>query len=117
MQLVKATDFNDFTEAFVSGVANIEEIAPGVVRVSYFIDKEDTHEGDRERKIVGSQIWSLPRLVDNLLVMQKVLKEMRPRGAAETGAGGRHALSEAAAPSLRWRRRGAGLACWGDRRR
>ena len=58
MQLVKATDFNDFTEAFVSGVANIEEIAPGVVRVSYFIDKEDTYEGDRERKIVDSQIWS-----------------------------------------------------------
>jgi hypothetical protein len=77
MQLVKATDFNDVTDAFVSGVANIEEIAPGVVRVSYFIDKEDTYEGDRERKIVDSQIWSLPQLVDNLLVMQKVLKEMR----------------------------------------
>src|SRR5258708_15575420 len=78
MQLVKATDFKDVIDAFVNGVANMEEIAPGVVRVSYFIEKEDTYEGDRERKIVNSQIWSLPQLMDNLLVMQKVLKEMRP---------------------------------------
>ncbi len=77
MQLVKATDFKDVIDAFVNGVANMEEIAPGVVRVSYFIEKEDTYEGDRERKIVNSQIWWLPQLMDNLLVMQKVLKEMR----------------------------------------
>ncbi len=35
------------------------------------------HDGSRERKIVDFQIWSLPQLMDNLLVMQKVLKEMR----------------------------------------
>jgi hypothetical protein len=77
MQLVKANDFNDVTDAFVTGVAGIDEIGPGVVRVSYFMEFEERHDGDRERKIVDYQIWSLPQLMDNLLVMQKALKEIR----------------------------------------
>jgi hypothetical protein len=77
MQLVKANDFNDVTDAFVTGVAGIDEIGPGVVRVSYFMEFEESHDGDRERKIVDYQIWSLPQLMDNLLVMQKALKEIR----------------------------------------
>jgi hypothetical protein len=63
--------------AVVTGVAGIDEIGPGVVRVSYFMEFEESHDGDRERKIVDYQIWSLPQLMDNLLVMQKALKEMR----------------------------------------
>jgi len=40
------------------------------------IDGADIMRG-RERKIVDYQIWSLPQLIDNLLVMQKALKEIR----------------------------------------
>ena len=65
-------------DTFVTGAAGITEIAPSVVRVTYFMEYEESHDaGDRERKIVDCQIWSLAQLADNLLVMQKVLKEMR----------------------------------------
>jgi hypothetical protein len=72
-----AWDPGAVTGAVVTGVAGIDEIGPGVVRVSYFMEFEESHDGDRERKIVDYQIWSLPQLMDNLLVMQKALKEMR----------------------------------------
>lgn len=77
MQIVKAMDLNDVTEAFVSGVAGIDEIAPGVVRVSYFMEFEDSHDGDRQRKIVDHQLWSVPQLLDALQVIQRVVREMR----------------------------------------
>jgi len=40
------------------------------------MEYEESDDGDRERKIVDHQIWSLPQLMDNLLVIQKVLKEV-----------------------------------------
>jgi hypothetical protein len=47
--------------------------------VPYFTEKQDGENDDRtrHRKIVDHPIWSLPQFIDNLLVMQKVLKEMR----------------------------------------
>ena len=85
MQLVKANDFMNTAETFVSGVAGIAEIAPGVVRVSFFLEYEEAHDdGSRERKIVESQIWSMQQLADNLTVLQKALKEMKTlRGQAK----------------------------------
>jgi len=41
------------------------------------IDGDDGDARSRRRKIVDSQIWSVPQLADTLLVMQKALKEMR----------------------------------------
>ena len=77
MQLVKATDFNDVTDAFISGVAGVDLIAPGVVRVSFFVEKQDSEDEERrERKIADSQIWSLPQLRENLKIMQLVLDQL-----------------------------------------
>lgn len=77
MQLVKTNDFNDVRDAFVTGVASIAETAPGVVRVSYFVEYEESYDGGRQRRIIDSQVWSLPQLADNLLIMLQVLNEMR----------------------------------------
>src|SRR5258708_647399 len=52
MQLVKANDFNDVTDAFVTGVAGIDEIGPGVVRVSYFMEFEKSHDGVNRHPIL-----------------------------------------------------------------
>ncbi len=41
------------------------------------MENESSDDGNRGRKIVDHQIWSMQPLADNLLVMQKVLKEMR----------------------------------------
>src|SRR6266446_851968 len=79
MRLIQADDYNDVVDIFISGAAAVDEIAPGVVRVTYFVEKVEI-DGDarsRRRKIVDSQIWSVPQLADTLLVMQKALKEMR----------------------------------------
>jgi len=51
------------------GVAGIDEIGCGVVRGLYFMELEESHVGDRERKIVDYQIWSLPQLMENLAGM------------------------------------------------
>ena len=77
MQLVKANDFNDVRDTFVTGVAGIDEIGPGVVRVSYFKEYEDAFDGGRQRKLVDSQLWSLPQLAENLFVMLPVVNEIR----------------------------------------
>jgi hypothetical protein len=76
MQLVKADDYTWVQDQFVNGAASIMQIAPGVVRVTFFADYEEPTDGDRQRKIVGAQVWSLPQLADNLLVMLQVIKEM-----------------------------------------
>jgi hypothetical protein len=82
MQLTQADDLDDLYDIFVTGIAAIEEIAPGIVRVSYFKERRllDWDEDDArglKRKVVDHHIWSLPQLADNLLTMQKALKEMR----------------------------------------
>ncbi len=109
MRLIQADDYNDVVDIFISGAAAVDEIAPGVVRVTYFVEKVEI-DGDarsRRRKIVDSQIWSVPQLADTLLVMQKALKEMRAmRGQPKLVQARGDALSDTglAAPSLRWRR-------------
>ncbi len=35
MRLIQADDYNDVVDIFISGTAALDEIAPGVVRVSY----------------------------------------------------------------------------------
>jgi hypothetical protein len=81
MQLTSADDLDDVVDTYITGIAAVEEIAPGVVRVSYFTERRhcDWEEGDARglrRKVVDHQIWSLPQLAGNLLAMQQVLKEM-----------------------------------------
>jgi hypothetical protein len=50
MQLVKAYDYNDASDVYVTGVAHMDQTAPGVVRVAFFTEKIDTHDEGRERK-------------------------------------------------------------------
>ena len=45
---------------------------------AFFSEREDDdYDNGRERRIVAYQIWSLPQLADNLLVMLHVINEMR----------------------------------------
>jgi hypothetical protein len=95
MQLTKADDLDDLIDIFVSGIAAIDEIAPGVVRVSYFKERRlcdwDEDDNGLKRKVVDHHIWSLPQLLGNLLVLQKALKEMSvPRGPKLVHAVGMH---------------------------
>ena len=39
MRLIQADDYNDVVDIFISGAAAVDEIAPGVVRVSYFVER------------------------------------------------------------------------------
>jgi hypothetical protein len=39
MRLIQADDYNDVVDIFISGAAAVDEIAPGVVRVTYFVEK------------------------------------------------------------------------------
>jgi hypothetical protein len=76
MKLVQdTTDLSNATEVFCSGVAGITELGPGVLRVTYYGVREDD-DGRHEKHIVDHQIWSLPQLMDNLLVMQQVLQHI-----------------------------------------
>jgi hypothetical protein len=76
MKLVAdTTDLSNAVEVFCSGVAGITELGPGVLRVTYYGVREDG-DGRRENHIVDHQIWSMPQLMDNLLVMQRVLMEL-----------------------------------------
>jgi hypothetical protein len=75
MKLVKAINC-DIPDTFVSGTASIEHIATGIVRVTYYSEREDEDYPEGvERRVVDSQVWSIPDLADNLLLMQKTLKE------------------------------------------
>jgi hypothetical protein len=82
------------TDAFVTGAGSIGKIGPGVVLVSSFMEFEESHDSDRECKIVVRQIWSLPQLMDSLLVMRKVLKKMRSMRGSRSWYRLRDVLSE-----------------------
>jgi hypothetical protein len=39
MRLIQADDYNDVVHIFITGATAVDEIAPGVVRVSYFVER------------------------------------------------------------------------------
>ncbi|SRR6266404_2410556 len=57
----QANDFNDVTDAFVTGLPEFDEIGSCVVRVSYFMEYVESRDGKRERKVVDYQVRSLPQ--------------------------------------------------------
>ena len=58
MRLIQADDYNDVVDIFISGAAAVDEIAPGVVRVTYFVEKVeiDGDDGDADHDAVRSWI-------------------------------------------------------------
>jgi hypothetical protein len=77
MQLVPASDFCDVQEAFINGISSVDEIAPGVVRVSFYAERKDPNDGDTERKIVDFQLWTLQQLKENTLLLHSVLANLQ----------------------------------------
>ncbi len=76
MKLVaEATDLGA-PESFASGIATITELAPNVLRVSYYAMREDD-SGRHENHIVGHQIWAASQWLDAINAATKAWKEMR----------------------------------------
>ncbi len=79
MKLVQeVVDFGTVAEAFVSGIASITEIAPGVLRVAFYSTRErDDESGRCENVIVDYQIWSVQQWLDANVAATKAWKDMR----------------------------------------
>lgn len=58
MQFVEAVDYGDAKERFISGVAQIEQIGPGTVRISFY-SATAAPDGGTENRIVHHQVWDL----------------------------------------------------------
>jgi len=69
--LLLALAFGGAPEIFVSGISDISEVAPGVVRVSFYTAREDGP------LLVCHQIWPASVWADSLNVSTKVWKEMK----------------------------------------
>jgi hypothetical protein len=62
----QAHDMGNVAEVFVNGVCDIQEIAPGVVRVSFFSKRRDGHDGAEQQQIADYQIWQTAQLAEAL---------------------------------------------------
>jgi hypothetical protein len=78
MKLVQETmDFGNVAEAFVSGIASITEIAPGILRVGFYSTRERENESGTDNVIVDYQIWSAQQWATAMTAATKAWKEMR----------------------------------------
>jgi hypothetical protein len=84
MQIVKAYDDASTYAAFITGVSGIEEIAPDVVRLSFYVEQEDSHGGQKEKKVVDHQLWSIVQLYEALATIQSVMSLMAATARKET---------------------------------
>lgn len=66
MRFVEFVDYGEAKETFISGVAQIEQIAPGTVRVSFYSARATT-EGTIENRIVHHQVWDLREWLANVI--------------------------------------------------
>ncbi len=80
MKLVEGEtlDFGNIAETFVSGIAGITEIAPGILKITYYSARErDDESGRIENVVVDFQIWSVQQWLDAITAATKAWKEMR----------------------------------------
>jgi hypothetical protein len=77
MKLIQDTvDLENTSEQFVSGIAAVTELAPGVLRVTYYSMREND-AGHRENFVTGHQIWAASQWLDAINAASKAWKEMR----------------------------------------
>ena len=77
MKLVQdAIHYDTIAETFVSGIASITEIAPGILRVGFYSSREND-DGRCENVIVDYQIWSAQQWATAMTAATKAWKEMR----------------------------------------
>lgn len=78
MNLVeKAMDYGNAADIFCNGVARIDEVAPGVVRLAFYSTRKECHEEEPQNVIVGYQLWTAPQLLDTLNALTKAWKDMK----------------------------------------
>jgi hypothetical protein len=75
MLLVKAYPFDNAPPVLVTGVSLMEEIIPGIWRVTFFREQED-HDGGKEKRVVDEQLWSTANLFDALAKIREVMESM-----------------------------------------
>jgi hypothetical protein len=75
MRLLPETiDCSDEPDTFCSGVAGIERLGPGTVRVTFFSVREDD-QGTAERFVVARQIWDLKEWQQAVALLRSISVE------------------------------------------
>ena len=52
-------------ETFVNGLASVQPVAPGVVCVSYYAERESPATGKTERRIVSKLLWDIGQFAEH----------------------------------------------------
>jgi hypothetical protein len=64
MEYTEAVDIGDAPEIFISGIAKIEKIGPGTVRISFYSERDNC------RRIVLHQVWDLKRWLEEFTAVE-----------------------------------------------
>ena len=84
MVIVESTDYGTAPEIPVKGVASIERISPGQVRISYYVVHKGL-AGEREARTILHVIWDRVELLQSIGVFQSVKEEIAAAQLADGG--------------------------------
>jgi hypothetical protein len=70
--------YDDCIEEWVTGISEINEIAPGVLRITYYSQRGEAFIGEEvTRRVVHHQIWHITQWTAAMLAAQDAWKRMQ----------------------------------------